>query len=1269
MSFRSVIGAVFLRAYKWCNKSGNETVQEECLNALTPTRLSDEEFSLYEKEFSFVFNSPGIRNVALMGPYGAGKSTVIETWSDNQRDDGDGHICTFISLAHFRGSNDDANAIEGEILNQLIHKTSPSRVPKSRFRHTQNNRKIVDLLKAMGCIAYGLLTVILFALLFRDGIMFPGSTALTHPWWIALWCVGSVVVLYSAIRRDKADKLLRRIKILGNEVDLFEINEGQRGKGDSEPNDPIFNKYMDDVLYLLNSSGSDVYIFEDLDRFSDSIEIFEKLRELNILANGCRPQSQGTLRFFFLVREDLFETPEDRVKFFDFIIPVIPFADSDGNFDELRVGLQSLKLNVSDLFVYEISAFIPDSRTLKEIVNEVKHYQTHVFHNSDEPLTENEAEHLVAIVTYKVVFPTDFSHYQRGKGYVAELLKKREEIIDSKQKELNSEKSSLEEEIQEIKEKNRFSLEELALVSCGNLSKFDRAVSVYGGAPVSDKGSLQEMIDVIRASERASELLDEEMDKFSDDEERQKRFAAPKEALDTREKDCLARIQEIDQELSQLKCLALGELLSGYNDDTQFEINKEDLGRPADFEDCQIDSVQTSPHFPLLKHLIITDLLDASSMRYVIRVRPDGLPLGDQRNLATIQSRGAIDPAYVFAKPGDVLMRIRDEYLMVPGVQNYSILTEILDKGDVTKLESFISGLRRGQHAGFFLGYALSDQFSSSVFNVMESEFDNEAEIILANQASPIDWRRGFAHRLIAHMDSWNSDDTKRALVEFANVDSKILSTDDALLEEVRNNLDKLPLVLSDIDFETADDVLLDIIYEKSLYQPNAALVAKWVDSRFPYYVVNRRSIASIVFSLPGEKLHQLVESNMEVFVASALEANNGVLAESEDVLVWMLNGLSGKQEAVVNLVSRLRNCALCDLSRVREASSKRALMLFDIPVFSEKNVLDYFNSFDGMIDDALSKHIHGHLESGEYQQAEIDALSNDENFVTAVIESATLNDKDVKILLSGKGSALLSNFNNEDLGQSRVGVTLRASRVPVTEDNVRFIRGHYPDCEWLLAGSDIDAYLGLFDDDVKSIEFDEDVGLKLLESNQIDHSKKVEIAKLFESPIRLKAIYSDLLKIEIINNHFDLADLASLPSDFEIGGEQLKEVIEKKAATHADDFICGNLPMSCNLLCAVLRDPGIAHDDKLKLIASQLNLPDSQITSRAFVRSCFEAAGFEKYVRLMDGKRARVPDDNANSNVINALVKRGMCSEKVEPGANGFVIVSPKGYGRKRLI
>ena len=105
--------------------------------SLAPT--NNVKLEVYEDAINFVFENPDIKNVAISGPYSAGKSSVLASYKEKHRDLHFLHI----SLAHFisldpkkeinksiesKESNNTKevnmvkeSVLEGKILNQLIH--------------------------------------------------------------------------------------------------------------------------------------------------------------------------------------------------------------------------------------------------------------------------------------------------------------------------------------------------------------------------------------------------------------------------------------------------------------------------------------------------------------------------------------------------------------------------------------------------------------------------------------------------------------------------------------------------------------------------------------------------------------------------------------------------------------------------------------------------------------------------------------------------------------------------------------------------------------------------------------------------------------------------------------------------------------------------------------------------------------------------------------------------------------------------------------------
>lgn len=118
---------------------------EHVVKLFTPTILDDCDFEVYKPEFERVFSSEKAMNIAVSGPFGAGKTSVMATW-EASKEGSEGHNYLHLSLANFKGiekfgcdeddSGEDRGAIEKMLLNQLVHKADFWRVPKSRFKTT-----------------------------------------------------------------------------------------------------------------------------------------------------------------------------------------------------------------------------------------------------------------------------------------------------------------------------------------------------------------------------------------------------------------------------------------------------------------------------------------------------------------------------------------------------------------------------------------------------------------------------------------------------------------------------------------------------------------------------------------------------------------------------------------------------------------------------------------------------------------------------------------------------------------------------------------------------------------------------------------------------------------------------------------------------------------------------------------------------------------------------------------------------------------------------
>lgn len=112
----------------------------------------------YIEALNWAFQNKKVKNIALTGPYGAGKSSIIETFLRKNDEDKSAlnkiRISALkISMATFLKGNAatdepngkiqiDADEVEKGILKQLFYKVEPGKIPQSRYRKLHPIKKL-----------------------------------------------------------------------------------------------------------------------------------------------------------------------------------------------------------------------------------------------------------------------------------------------------------------------------------------------------------------------------------------------------------------------------------------------------------------------------------------------------------------------------------------------------------------------------------------------------------------------------------------------------------------------------------------------------------------------------------------------------------------------------------------------------------------------------------------------------------------------------------------------------------------------------------------------------------------------------------------------------------------------------------------------------------------------------------------------------------------------------------------------------------------------
>lgn len=375
-------------------------------DTLTPKILTDKSVQEYFNALDFAFSKKDVKNIAITGPYGAGKSTVILSYLTE-------HCKTKfidVSLADFsisgKSVNRDKDAqvmpnVEFSILQQILYKENKENLPDSRIDRIQNRNEkhINSLFLSSLCIALPILLLIFTIFTKTIGTAFGANEELilTLNSYFILRLMFSLVfglfALYFVV------KIASKAGIFDKKIKLSKIAflQASAEASTQEPSS-LLNNCLDEIVYFFSQSDYKIVLFEDLDRLENA-EIFIKLREINQIVNSNI--KGGPVRFVYACRDDIFLGSDVRTKFFDFILPVIPIMDSRNSFNHLNDKLKTFP-SENIALLKQTSLYISDMRSLHNIANEYNLFSRVVDGKKD-------LAKIFSLIFYKNIYAQDYN--------------------------------------------------------------------------------------------------------------------------------------------------------------------------------------------------------------------------------------------------------------------------------------------------------------------------------------------------------------------------------------------------------------------------------------------------------------------------------------------------------------------------------------------------------------------------------------------------------------------------------------------------------------------------------------------------------------------------------------------------------------------------------------------------------------------------------------------------------------------------------------------
>jgi len=1021
-------------------------------NSLSPIDNADPEGE-YVKALNWALKNrktADIKNIALTGPYGSGKSSILKTFQ-NQNSDTDLSFLN-ISLATFKEETENKKSpkgadllrlIELSILQQMFYHEEDHKIPDSRFKKIKSFKKKHLWFLSMGLFFLALATIHLYNKTFFEGLI--GFRA--EPWFkttINMLSILAVMLGYFYI----IFKSIRTISSIT--INKLNIKDAEIAISDSISKS-ILNNHIDEILYFFEVTDYTVVIIEDLDRFEQT-EIFTKLRELNLLINYS-DKIKRDIAFIYAVRDDMFKD-KDRTKFFDFIIPVIPVINSSNSNEKLMEIVKKNQYDIKPQLVENISFFIDDMRLLYNITNEY-----YIYHKKLGKLNQDK---LMSMIVYKNIYPNDFVDLSNGEGKLYDVFTKKDLFIKEKEKAIDEQIVEARNEIKQLDALLITDLRELRMIyiyqyisKLTNIASFDLNGNTHKFLEVTtddlfdffikNKASYNYYIhsysNQYYTSSTTVPLKFSDIEKEVDPKNTYaERLAMLEDWNNDKIEELKTRISNLENEKVKNRQLKINEIIAKGGFKLEME-NKKQL---------QLVNI-------LLRNAYIgEDYLDYISIFYEGSISKD-----DREFLLNVKAQIKSEFDYKLNKLDKLIHKIDPIDFMQEYVLNYNLVDHLLIKPlfknrkndvlNVLKNESEVS-------VKFIDGFIDNSKSTSVFIKEIAKVWPNIWHYLTQQSNYTQDKLQKYFKLILKHADVTDI----KIIAEKSKLAEEISSIEDFLAididkEKLKDIIKTLAIKFTQLDLSDGPEEVALYVYQNNHYVLNNQMV-RTVISKYGHLnedSFNAKNFYSILES-GCQELISYVDSDIETYVSNLyldIETNS---EEQEDKLVDLLNHNKLSLDNKFKVVDKV-NTKIVELEYVEDSEVAEYLLQNSRVVPKWDNLIYYYHWAEDSIEKCIIDFINFEENAKELSKVKVDNVNQKpdletvNNFIRTLILEETISNTSYGLILKSVPYKY-SSLAFEEISREKVQLLIETFTISLSVTNYDLLRSNFSGLHIMLA-------------------------------------------------------------------------------------------------------------------------------------------------------------------------------------------------------------------------
>lgn len=944
----------------WCiSKSDDNTIEQSSpmINSLAPKILTKKEdlekVQPYLDKLNETIKDDFIHNVAITGGYGSGKSTIIKTFQYHNQQ----YNYLNISLASFNKKKIEDEKLSSEeikkekeelerllevsILQQIFYRVKSNEIPESRFKRIENIPNYESRGKSFAVIFWIISLIILLKFGYLDKIN-PKNLDYDKPFdgwaifWILIVFIG-MIIFSKKITHFFSNSKISKVNIKG-ELELGE-----------DVNKSVFNEHLEEILYFFEKTKYNVVIIEDLDRF-DSTDIFTKLREINLLINNAKTIGRK-ITFVYAVGDDLFKDKKERVKFFEFIIPIIPFINSSNADEQLKTLIEEAKLQKNIFttdFISDITTFIDDidMRLLINIFHEFV-----IYRNVLNPDLIKKNDELFAIITYKNIDPEDFTLLQRKEGKLYQLLNNKKIYIQKSIQEKEQKIQEITTEIEHIEKENVSNIKELQdIYFLKILSKLPSNALISGIERDFEKIIQLERIkykyqgyNYLQENEHSfnfSEIEKEVNSEFT--------YQQRVELIKSKQND---KINTLKREIEKLK-------------QELFDIEKWDLQQI--FQEVEIGNyVKDFSNNRLLRNLIINGYINENYNDYISLFHEVSMSKNDWNFVRSVKASNSSPFDYPLDKIENIIDKIPLKYFEREAILNFDLVSYLIQNhikySDRYKAIINLLSNERKKSIQFIDEYIKNEERPLDIFiqNLVEN-WSNFGEYVAKNYGHNRAKIDEYLLKMITYANSETILNTQshRFLKEMIETNSQFLSLVKKVpYQKISTLLKGLEIKFDKLEKPTEETKkTFNFVYQNNLYKINPENILQMLlendknTSEENFYRANYSEITASKSATLKDYINQNLSEYVEK-VYLKLEDNK---FDNEEILVNFLNNEILKENLKTQIIQKVET-KISDIDAIEQEEIQPILFKENKVLPNWENIVKYYRNIETLDENLIS--------------------------------------------------------------------------------------------------------------------------------------------------------------------------------------------------------------------------------------------------------------------------------------------------------------------------